>query len=107
MASTLRPLAKSISHHKGVILLSCEHQLVISSHAAQTPLVNLRTTTLATRPRTDLRQSQALLEKGELDIDQLDVLMDQMDGAEPGMSGSRLVGDSDGPFMSGALPRKG
>jgi hypothetical protein len=100
-----------ISHHRGVILLSCEHQLVISSHAAQTPLVNLRTTTLATRPRTDLRQSQALLEKGELDIDQLDVLMDQMDGeasVSRGMSGSsRLTGDSQGPFMSGALPRKG
>jgi hypothetical protein len=96
-----------ISRHGGAILVSCEHQLVLSSHAAQKPLGKPRTTTLVSRPRSDLHRSQALLEKGELDIDQLDVLMDQMGGAEPGMSGSRLVGDSDGPFMSGALPRSG
>jgi hypothetical protein len=98
------------SQQKGVVLLSCEHQIVISSHATQTPLASARTTTLAARPRSDLRRSQALLDKGELDIDQLDVLMDQMDGdgtKSQGVSGSSRLLESQGPFMSGALPRPG
>jgi hypothetical protein len=86
------------------VLLATEHQLITSRYGAEKVIgrISLPVRTSRTSHRKDL--SQSLLAEGELDLGELDLMMDQMDGhRDVPMIDSTTYADPDDEFMSGAL----
>jgi len=93
------------------IVLATDHGVTVAAHPLHKPDEEAaRRSHLSSKTSYDLRQSQALLRKGELDIEQLDVMMNDIENNHEANTADTLRASRQflehpvETFMSGALP---
>jgi hypothetical protein len=86
------------------LLLATEHQLLASRYGAEKVIGRVNAPVRTSRRTHQKNLSQSLLAQGELDLGELDLMMDEIDGhRDVTMIDSTIYTEPDNEFMSGAL----